>query len=211
MTRLLLIPSLLLTLTFAAAIGVIHARPYDDSGLRAFLAPPVDCSPPCFMGIRLGRMTTGQAIEWLNQHPWVDRVILSERFGATQRGFIGWQWNGKQPAWMTTDHRASLWVRSHVVRLVRVQTRIAFGDLWLLLRNPPLGTFWIEGDFIGGHPIIVHHAVYPDVSLLVKTTVPCPLHPADFWNEPVIVQFYDELSSPYDPYDLAGWLRRRSC
>ncbi|MBI5667630.1 MAG: hypothetical protein HZC41_06445 [Chloroflexi bacterium] len=211
MTRLLLIPSLALTLLFAAAIGAIRARPYDDSGLRAFLSPPDNCSPPCFMGIRLGRMTTSQAVEWLDQHPWVDHVILSERFGATQRGYIGWEWNGQQPAWMSTDRLASLWVRGHVVQFVRVQTRIAFGDLWLLLHNPPLGAFRVEGDFVGTHPVIVSQAVYPDASLLAQITVPCPLRPADFWNEPVVIQFFDELMIPYNPYDLTGWFRRNVC
>lgn len=211
MTRLLLIPSVVLTLLFAATIGVIHARPYDEGGLRAFLSPPENCSPPCFMGIRLGRMTTGQAIEWLDRHDWVDHVIVSERFGATQRGYIGWRWNDQQPAWLSGTHLASLWVRGQVVRFVRVQSLITFGELWLLLRNPPLGSYRVEGDFLGAHPVIVVHAVYPEMSLLAQITVPCPLRPADFWNEPVRLQFFDEPGGDYVPYDLTGWFGSLSC
>ena len=209
-TRLFLLPVFVLTLLFTAAITLIHARPYDEGDLRAFLAAPEDCAP-CFMGIRLGRMTAGQAIEWLDQHAWVDHVILSERFGATQRGYIGWRWNGQQPAWLSSEHLASLWVHDQVVRFVRVQTHITFGELWLLLHNPPMGPFRVEGDFPGTNPVAVIHAAYPDMSLLAQVTVSCPPRSVEFWNEPVRLQFYNELGSDYVPYDLTGWFSQQSC
>ncbi len=41
----------LLTLAFGAGIGLLRARPADDTSLRAFLIPPENCQPPCFLGV----------------------------------------------------------------------------------------------------------------------------------------------------------------
>ncbi|NWG16415.1 MAG: hypothetical protein HXY41_07245 [Chloroflexi bacterium] len=211
MTRFLLLPTILLTLTLAAAISLIHAQPYDAGGLRAFLFPANGCAPPCFIGIRVGSMTTGQVIEWLEKHPWVQRVLMSERFGATQRGFIGWEWNGQQPALLDGDAAGALWIHEHQVRFVRVQTTIPFGSLWLLLDEPPIGLFRVERDFASAGPIIIHYAAYPEMAVMAQLAVSCPLRPAEFWMQPVLLQYYVELSEPFDDYDLRGWLHESVC
>lgn len=210
MARRLLGTSLLFTLLLTAVIGAIHARPYDDSGLRDFLTPPPDCATPCFMGIRIGRMTAGTVVEWLDRHPWVERVILSERFGATQGGYIGWRWNGQQPARLNGSALAALWIRGKVVRVVRVQTTIPLGELWLL-HPPALGVYRVERSLTTDKPLIVHVAAYPDARLLAQISVPCPRRPADFWHEPVELQFYADLSGEFETYDLRGWASRHTC
>jgi len=54
MTYLLLKFTLPLIVLMALPLLLIHAQPYDDSDLRAFLTPPVGCLAPCFMGIQPG-------------------------------------------------------------------------------------------------------------------------------------------------------------
>jgi hypothetical protein len=211
MTRILLFPALIFTLSLAAAIGIIRARPYDAGDLRAFLLPPEGCAPPCFMGIRVGSMTTGQVIEWLEQHPWVERVLLTENFAATRRGFVGWKWNGGQPGLFDGSSSGALWIRDHVVRFVRVQTTIPFGSLWLLLDEPASGTFRVERDFIAAGPVIVHYAAFPGAAFTAQITVSCPLRPAEFWQKPVLLQYYVELSEQFSDYDLRRWIHESVC
>jgi len=66
MTRTLLNFTFLITLAFSTLIFLIRAQTYDDVELRTFLTPPEGCSAPCFMGIRPGETTVGEAIALLN-------------------------------------------------------------------------------------------------------------------------------------------------
>jgi hypothetical protein len=76
--RLLFSSAILLTLLFAACIGIIRAQPYDNSDLSAFLTPPEGCPMPCFMGIRPGVTTVEEAIAILEAHEWIDTVSRYE-------------------------------------------------------------------------------------------------------------------------------------
>jgi len=210
MLRTLVRLAALLTAGFALAAGAVRLRPYEDAGLRALLTTRA-CEPPCFMDIPLGKARASAAIDLLDGHPWVDHVIVSERFGATNRGFLSWAWNGAQPAWIDTQTEATLWVRDQVVRFVRVQTRIRFGDLWLAVGPPAKGSFRVEGEFLTYKPIIVHHAVFPQLGFTAQFTSPCPYRATAFWNEPVELQFYATLSESFTDYDLRAWLRDLSC
>lgn len=209
MTRLLLLPALALTLLLTAAIGLIHARPYhDDSDLRVALTPPESCAP-CFMGIRIRSMTTDQVIEWLEGHPWVQKVILSERSGSIWGGTIGWEWSGQQPTWIDPTRDGSVWTQGHIARFVRFQTTISFGDLWLAFDHPPKGSLRVESDAAGTKRII-QYAAYPGQDFVAGFTLPCPFRPADFWHQPVQIQFYDGMGD-FNQYDLRGWISRLSC
>src|SRR5262245_29374883 len=103
MARPLVASTLLLTVLFAACIGVIRAQPYDDADLRAFLTPGDDCRMPCFLGIRPGVTTLEEAAGILQAHEWVgDITIENYPHGDMPWGFVRWNWNGQQPAFLTT-------------------------------------------------------------------------------------------------------------
>src|SRR5688572_3629883 len=87
--------ALALTTLFTGLLGAIHLQPYDDSDVRAFVAPPQDCAAPCFMGIRPGETTVGEAVDILWAHPWVDQV--REFTSARGQRTIFWTWSGQQP------------------------------------------------------------------------------------------------------------------
>lgn len=211
MLRILVGLAALLTAGFALTAGAIRLRPYEAAGWPALLAAR-SCDGPCFMGIELGSAEVRTAINLIDSHPWVDHLIVSERFGATNRGFVGWVWNGSQPDWLDPEAEAALWVRDQVARFVRVQTRIRFGDLWLMVGPPAKGSFRVEGEFLTYKPIIVHHAVFPEMGFVAQFTSPCPYRAAAFWNQPVELHFYATLNEEvFSDYDLRAWLRDLSC
>jgi hypothetical protein len=209
MTRLLLLPALLLIVILALTAALIRAQPLLPAAFTGLL-PDAACAAPCFLGIEVGRTSAQQAIEVLARHPWVDHVILSERFGATRGGFVGWAWSGSQPAWINTDQTGSLWVRDNTVRFLRFQTTIAFGDLWLLLDRPARGAFRLERDFVAADPVAIHHAAWSD-ALLAQITARCPLRPADFWRRPAQVQYSIEPGADLLDYDLRAWFAAAEC
>lgn len=59
---------------FSAVLLLIHAQPYDDSQLRAFLTPPEGCPAPCFMGIRPGITTVRAGGEQLLHSASIEHV-----------------------------------------------------------------------------------------------------------------------------------------
>lgn len=67
-------PSLALIILFTVAILLIHAQPYDDSELRAFLTPPETCSAPCFMGIQAGVTRVSAGESYLQASPQVEAI-----------------------------------------------------------------------------------------------------------------------------------------
>lgn len=208
MVRLLLRLTLALMVVFTLAVGLIRAQPYDDRAARAFLSQSEACAP-CFMGIRIGQMTTEQVMTWLDQHPWVNKLILTPRSGSIWGGTINWDWSGQQPGWIDAAHEGSIWTQGHVAQFVRFQTALTFGDLWLAFDQPPEGTLRVERSTAGGKRI-VHYAAYSDQNFVAGFTLPCPLRPADFWHHPVQIQFYDGQGQ-FNDYDLRGWANRVSC
>jgi hypothetical protein len=211
MVRLLLIPALPLTLLFAAVIGVIQARPYQNDSLDALLAPPAGCPAPCWQGIRPGVTRVGEAIDLLEAHPWIDHIIITESFGATGSGFVGWAWSGKQPAPIDGRFRGAMWVNDDVVQSVRIPTTISFGALWLRFNRPPKGSFRLALDAQAMDHVILHFAAYPDYKFVAWNEVICPLSLHDFWSATMSIQFTDALSRELGDYRLPGWTHESPC
>jgi hypothetical protein len=189
---------LLLPLLFAGALAAIHAQPYGDASLRAFLADAA-CAAPCFIGIQPGvtDLTTLQAI--LDAHPWIEGYRYA-RGMALDSGFLSWTWSGAQPAFIDSGIEGKLWVQDARVQWLEVATRFSFGDLWLMQRPD------------GGHsspasvePRRIHHeAGYGQI--VARTEVLCPLQPTTFWIAPIVFRALTEQSAPSrESYALPNW------
>jgi hypothetical protein len=123
-----LMTAVILRLALALA-GLICAQPYDGRALAAFVSPPNGCPIPCWQGIRPGVTTAVEALYLLEQNPWVGQIKRGEFV-------ISWTWSGQQPPFVDAAHEGLLGLTGGIVRQVRIQTLIPFGDLWALLRPP---------------------------------------------------------------------------
>jgi hypothetical protein len=200
------------TLLFASMIGLIHARPFQDDRLEAFLAAPPGCPAPCWQGIRPGTTTVSEALDILQAHPWIDHVIITERYGATRDGFIGWAWSAGPPAPIDRRAGGAMWVEDDIVRSVRIPTTIAFGALWLRFDRPQRGSFSLALDARAMDHVVIHYAAYPDFNFVAWNEVSCPLRLADFWRTPMVIQFTVSPSSELTTdYRLPRWAYGSPC
>src|SRR5690554_835559 len=110
--RRLMMYALPLTMAFAGVIVAIRAHPYDDHDLRAFLMAE-NCAPPCWQAIRPGRMTVDKALTILRSHPWIGRIDTSLYDGF--RGWIRWEWSGREPDWIRPSEDDYLWIDQNLV------------------------------------------------------------------------------------------------
>jgi hypothetical protein len=201
-----------LTLLFTSLIGLIHARPYLDDGLDSVLIPAAGCRPPCWQGIRPGTTTAMEALDILDSHPWIDHIIITERYGATRDGFIGWAWNGEPPDPIDRHSRGAMWVENDIVRSVRIPSTIPFGALWLRLHRPQKGSFSLALDAQADDHVVIHYAAYPDFYLVAWNEVSCPLSLADFWRAPMVIQFTNTFNSELSTdYRLPRWVFGSPC
>src|SRR3954470_5389524 len=111
MTRLIAQGMLTLALLFSAALGAIHAQPYEDNGLSTALIP-TDCG--CFLGIRPGVTTRLQALVLLHTHPSVAQV-------SNDAQTIAWTWNDQTPPFLS-GHAARLTLEVGIVSEISLQT-----------------------------------------------------------------------------------------
>ncbi|MCA0458769.1 MAG: hypothetical protein LCI00_32745 [Chloroflexi bacterium] len=118
--------------TFAIALLVIRAQPFDDREPRAAVLSET-CASPCFMGIRPG-MPVGEAVAILQAHPWVSEVI--NRTVQNTGGYIFWWWEPDAPAWIDTSQRGTIWVNNRQVDQFWLDTRYPLGE-WLVQLGPP--------------------------------------------------------------------------
>lgn len=165
---------------FTALLVVLHAQPYDDHGLRDFLTTDVDCTMPCFLGIRPEVTLVDSAITLLENHPWVKAVHAPEQ----KVGFaITWDWSGKQPAWLS-DHRGLLHLRGMVVQQILLTTTLSYGDLWLAFHAPEQMNYKPTFD----PNRLIYTSVFDNGMFQTQSTVDCPLRPEYFWNAPQGIQ-----------------------
>jgi hypothetical protein len=211
MIRALFIPILPLTLLFASMIGMVYALPGEDDSLTAFLAPPEGCPAPCWQGIRPGITSISDAIDILVEHPWIHHLIITESYEARGGGFIGWAWNGQQPALIDGRFRGVMWVSDGIVRSVRIPTTITFGALWLRLHRPARGSFRLALDAQAMDHVVIHLAAYPDHKFVAWNEVKCPLRLADFWGAHMSIQFTNNHSADLAEYRLPGWAFESPC
>lgn len=201
-----------LTMLFTALIGLVQAQPViEDGALAAFLTPPLGCPAPCWEGIRPGVTTVDTVIHLLEAHPWVDHVIITESFGATGNGFIGWVWSGTQPAPINGNVRGAVWVNDGVVQSVRIPTTISFGALWLQFDRPQQGSLRLALDTRGLDYVVIHYAAFPQHKFVAWSEVECPLRPPAFWGANMFIQFTNTMNRDLTDYALPQWLAGSPC
>jgi hypothetical protein len=203
----------LLIAALSVPLLVIRAQPHDNSELRTFLTPPDDCAAPCFMGVRPGVMTAGEALNILERHDWVESVDIMQTP-------IRWTWSGRQPGWidervpgaLATERFVDRTRHDAAVRLV-VQSRLALADVYLLLGPPDLSWFRL------GYPASVvppvHAVYYRDYGLQLSSANRCPLRLDNIWRESAELSFLIvpsrlplvDPTPPLFPMAGAGWQR----
>jgi len=175
--RRLLLFTLPLTLLFAGVIVVIRSHPFDDSDLRVFLFPD-HCPAPCWQGITPGRMTVEKALAILRAHNWIERVDTSLYDGF--RGWIRWDWSGREPAWIVHSPNDNLWIDQNRVVNVSLMTRIRFGDVWLALGAPD----WSNTYRGRGEEVMRVFNGYQDGTLMVIFEITCNRGMEGLWFAP---------------------------
>lgn len=159
---------------FAGAIVVIQSRPYDDHALRAFLIPD-NCPPPCWQGLRPGRMNVADALHILRSHAWMQNVDSSLYDGF--RGWITWDWNGYEPDWLIASEQDSVWIDQNLVVTINLLTSIRFGDIWLALGKPDWSNIYYAQ---GSTTMRVFHG-YKQGILIVMVNVECEAGMEGLW------------------------------
>jgi hypothetical protein len=190
MMRLMLKSVAALALVFTATLGAMRAKPYDDGGLWAQLAPP-GCAQPCFLGIRPGVTTRVEALALLRDHPWVAEITTPDD------AIIAWKWNGAQPPFLRVEAEDSrLLLRDGVVHSMSVLTAAQMGDIKILFGAPDITYYfnWSTRDSSKNYfRYFEQHGVYYGDEFDASSSVVCPVSYQRMWELPVI------LSLPASP------------
>lgn len=192
MTRLIFIMGVCLSLIFTAALLLIRAQPYNDSELRTFLSPSEDCSAPCFMGIRPGVTTVGDAVAILKSNQWVEAILIAAPDpGASQ--LITWRWRKDAPLFVQSSklrNGGTLYVQQGIVQNINVMTGISVGTAWLRWGAPEKYTSLTQtGGPVGG-PIPPRPLTYVYHEIIIIGWTDC----ADFgrfWDAKIEMVFGD--------------------
>ncbi len=186
-TRLTIRLAAALWLGLAALSGAIRMQPANDAATRELLGWP-GCDAPCYWGVQMGESTGAEAQALLRGHPWVGRNLLFIRpLADLSTSYWVWDWSGQQPQQIDEGKRGQLLLyRSHAAS-VRVQTRVALGDLRLLLGEPAAGIRVPSISDPGGSVTTI--LVYPDSYLILRVTLPRGASLRSYWDGLVEVEF----------------------
>ncbi len=160
----------LLTFIFAALVGLIRARPYDDSELHAILVPSDGCALPCFMGIRPGLTSRQEAIAILRAHPWVGETSM-ESAQLAMTSAITWRWSGLQPSFINGSSGGELRTAGNMVTAIYVTLAIPFGD-FLLWRQPEQAGVYCRYQFAGARSSVLTILTYYEKDLGISVNAP---------------------------------------
>jgi hypothetical protein len=195
--------TLILLALFTIAQLLIHAQLYDDHELRELLLPE-GCPAPCFMGIRPGETTVGEALSLLETSGWVDQI--------TDNGMvISWTWNGRQPRFIDAQElpqirHVKIIDGRDVINELAIPTTVATGSFLLLLNNP-VSLMTTDGlGTVDAAKISFVWLRYADV--LIKGRVPCPSWMRDVVRMRATVTFYDYRNANFD-FEEQFWDRAR--
>ena len=169
MFRTILKPLLILIALNAALIGVVHSEPASDADLRALIVS--SCATSCWQGIEVGVTTREQATRILEANPWVERVYQTTIA-------VTWRWNGKQPTAINGAKDGLLQITGDIVRQIRIQTLIPFGDVWLMLDRPDDALLVQPLTHLDGYQI----AFYNQAGIQAINSFSCPVTPSVFWS-----------------------------
>ncbi|MBI1279513.1 MAG: hypothetical protein GC179_15390 [Anaerolineaceae bacterium] len=184
MTRLLLLPIIVVCALLSTAITLIRAQTYDDQTIRDILLP-ADCAPPCFMGIRPGLTRAKEAYALLTANPWVGDISSHIDAGCCTIA-LNWKWNGKQPVVLEGGENTiylafNPTTGEQIVQDIALHTHILAGDAVLLLGGWPAH----ESGALQGLNKAFVEAFYSQQRMHLTATVPCPLAYWRLWQAPI--------------------------
>jgi hypothetical protein len=166
-----------------------------------------DCPSPCWLGIRPGMTTAEDAAARLRAHPWMIDVIQT-------RDQIIWRWSGAQPAAIDATQRGLIGLGGGLVRTLRIQTRVSFGEWWAYLGPPSRATLVRPLSRVSAFQI----ATYDAGGWQVISSFACPVVPGAFWGSLTTLGLGDLWTTealngmPLTIYQQpAWWGRLRSC
>lgn len=208
--RLLLLTTALFALC-CAAIGVVHAAPYDDRRSWDVVASGDLCAADeaarCWQGIRVGETTRAEALSILGEHPWVLRTFETSIT-------VSWRWNGQQPDAIDGRNDGVLRIDRDVVTLIRVHTQLQFGDIWLAFGAPDDAILVRPASRSATYQVVE----YDSEAMHIVSTIGCPVSPQQFWVQPVTmgigdVWFTEAIhGARFDVFNGDSWWRRlRRC
>jgi hypothetical protein len=166
--------ALVLAMLFTAAIVTIRTQSYNAPPLPDDLTAAPACPYPCFLGIRPGVTTRGEALYILNKHPWVRAIYAPEE---VSRIAISWDWNGAQPPWLN-QRIPTLQIGGPRVVGIFVPTNLRLGEVWLALGRPQRTLFYKVYNARG----VMILVSYQDDKLQFRSSIPCPLNSTELWN-----------------------------
>jgi len=202
MLRLILKPLLLLVVLCAVLIGAAYSQPADLSALGGLILPDAACASPCWQGIEIGVTTRQQAMELLEVHPWVAQVYQTALA-------VTWRWNGSQPPLFNGEKDGLLQIGGGVVRQIRIQTLIPFGDIWLLLDRPDDARVVQPVSRFSAYQIAAY-----SVGIKAISSMDCPVTPESFWTGHITLGMGEGWSTEalnsrsLDIYHMPFWWNR---
>ncbi len=210
MTRLALWPVIMTTALFCGALVLSRLIPNDSHALRAFFAAPDHCAMPCWAGIRPGVTRLDEAIQLLQQHPWVGHLSLEgELASGKTSALIWWHWNGQQSPLIDGQVDGRLISQNDVVQFIVISTRVSMGDARVVLGPPAQGRLMLDGaDSTASR--FDHLTVYDGLTLQSQAT--CLVRLTKLWRLPVQIYLYaDWPGMTFSPYTLREWLVTPPC
>ncbi|MBZ0299930.1 MAG: hypothetical protein K8J31_09325 [Anaerolineae bacterium] len=162
-----------LTLLFAAAIGLIHSRPYDRGELGAVLVPPTGCAAPCFLGVQPYRTTLDNALAILLRNQAVRDVQVQDDYAGQT---IYWRWQDDQ----ATAHQYAFWVDRQVVTRPILPEGVTLGDVRVALGEADRVTAAYSNKFTRRVALLFSYPAY-GLHIFVDY-YPCQLGRAAFWH-----------------------------
>lgn len=197
MFRLFVRLAVTLTVLFTVLAGLIRARPYDGTAIRAFIAPPSGCAAPCWQNIRPGTTSADHALRLLRESPRIDKVDLDFSISRDE-GWLFWQWSDDQPDDLVAPANNSVRIDLNTATSILLATQIRLGDLWLAFGAPDMIRRIQFGDTL-------HlETVYRNVSFQAQVELPCSASPNDLWLAPVNMLWVNGITSVYSP---SAWNR----
>jgi hypothetical protein len=199
MMRLLVKGFAALFVSLAALVSGTHGLAYDSvyfDGLRAFLLPTNDCTAPCFLGIRPGVTTQDEAVTLLRASSWAQDIEV-------HRDSIEWRWNDYLAPYVTPQGiQPQAWIDdSGRVQRIVVISKVAFGDIWMLMGKPDGGEFSHRHNALGGSGFVEFSlfAAYQRAYLETRVLGRCP--GSSLWQATSTLIWWS-ASPLYPPYNV---------
>jgi hypothetical protein len=191
---------------FTGLVAAVGLMPHGDSPIRELMTGVESCAAPCWQGIRPGVTTFREAVDLLAANTRIVRLDQRQRYhGESVRvWYVRWAWQGSSGAEVT----GTLMIQDGIVRVIRIDSLIPFGQVWEALGQPDQGTYVGTLIFTDSAPRTVplyHTAIYSRSGITLQTNASC----GDFWWQPSMLTFSDTPEAGR-AYDVARY-RRYSC